>query len=120
MKSIALICAASSAFCATFMASAATRYVDLNNPTPASPYTSWLNAATNIQDAVDIAAAGDQILVTNGIYNFGGRVVYGAMSNRVAVTAPVIVRSVNGAEMTIIEGHQLPGTTNGDGAVRCV
>jgi hypothetical protein len=100
-------------------AGAATRYVDLNNAAPALPYTSWATAATNIQDAVDIAEAGDEILVTNGVYQTGAREVYG-MSNRVAVTKPVTLRSVNGPAVTQIMGYQVPGTTHGPEAVRCV
>jgi hypothetical protein len=100
-------------------AGAATRYVDVNNAAPAPPYTTWATAATNIQDAVDVAVAGEEILVTNGVYQTGAREVYG-MSNRVAVTKPVTVRSVNGPAVTQIVGYQVPGTRNGPEAVRCV
>jgi hypothetical protein len=98
---------------------AATRYVNVNNPTPAPPYTSWSTASTNIQDAVDLAAVGDEILVTNGVYQTGAQAVYG-MSNRVAVTKPVILRSVNGPSVTQIMGYQDPETWIGPAAVRCV
>ena len=101
-----------------FTATAATRYVNLNNPVPAPPYLDWPTAATNIQDAVDVAIAGDEILVTNGVYQTGAQAVYG-MSNRVAVTKAVVVRSVNGPGVTSIAGYQVPGTTNGAAAVRC-
>jgi len=99
--------------------SATTRYVDLHCPTPTPPYTNWSTAATTIQDAVDAAKGADLILVTNGVYASGGRSVLG-MSNRVAVIgAGIILQSVNGPEQTIIQGCQVPGTTNGPGAVRC-
>jgi hypothetical protein len=101
-------------------ASATTRYVDLNCPTPTPPYTNWATAATTIQDAVDAVSLGDLILVTNGVYASGARLSNG-MSNRVAVSmSRITIQSVNGPEQTIIQGWQVPDITNGPGAIRCV
>jgi len=99
------------------IAPAAVRYVSLNNTSPLSPFTTWATAATNIQDGIDAAAPGDEILVTNGVYQTGGRVVYGALTNRVAVTKPVVLSSVNGPAMTEIRGSP---TDLNNGGVRCV
>jgi hypothetical protein len=111
---------AASLFWSSLTATATPRYVNLNNPAPLAPYTNWLSAATNIQDAVDEAAAGDEVVVTNGLYATGGRAVYGTMTNRVAIDKALTVCSVNGPLVTIIEGRAVAGTTNGDGAIRCV
>ena len=98
-----------------------TRYVDANNATPTPPYTNWVTAATNIQDAVDAASAGDEVVVTNGLYATGGRAVgTNLLVNRVAVDRAITLRSVNGPLVTTIQGYQVPGVRNGDEAVRCV
>jgi parallel beta-helix repeat protein len=88
-------------------ATAEFRYVNLANPNPYSPYTTWATAATNIQDAVDIAVEGDVVLVTNGVYATGGRVVYGLQTNRVVVDKAITLQSVNGAAATAIRGGTL-------------
>jgi hypothetical protein len=90
-------------------------FVWLGNSTPVTPYATWATAATNIQDAVNICASGDSVIVTDGVYAVGGLVAYGAMTNRVAITQAVTVRSVNGPAATIIQG----AGPVGDGAVRC-
>jgi len=97
-------------------------YVSEASASPLAPFLTWATAATNIQDALDVAADGDTVLVTNGVYGTGGRVVYGTMTNRVVVDKAVVVRSVNGPEVTVIQGYKAPGGYRGvgDGAIRCV
>ena len=95
-------------------------YVDLNSANPTPPYADWSTAATNIQDAVDASSDGDLILVTNGIYQTGGRISvsgYGEpLTNSLVVDKLLAVQSVNGPDVTVIEG--VPDI--GDNAVRCV
>ena len=71
-------------------------YVATGSANPAAPYTSWATAATNIQDAVNVVSVpGAQVLVTNGTY-----APYRAYGGPLGLT----VRSVNGAQFTIIDG----------------
>jgi hypothetical protein len=99
-----------------FTASAATRYVDLNSTNATAPFLDWTTAATNIQDAIDVSIDADLILVTNGVYAVGGRVMAGDLTNRVALNKALTVQSVNGPFATVIQGA---GATNGTSAVRC-
>jgi hypothetical protein len=86
---------------------------------PAAPYDDWTRAARTIQEAVDEAQPGAVVLVTNGLYNSGGRYVAGDMTNRVVLDKALTVLSLNGPEQTIIEGAWDPATTNGPASVRC-
>jgi len=95
---------------------AATHYVSLGSTSPMPPYTSWVTAASTIQDAVDAAAGGDVVVVTNGVYAVGGREAFNWYGdsmglNRVAITNALALRSENGPLLTVIDGA---------GAYRCV
>jgi hypothetical protein len=94
---------------------AAVRYVDVRSTNPVPPYTSWKTAAKVIQDAVDAAEPGDEVVVTDGVYQSGGREAYpgAGTTNRVAVIKPLTVRSVNGAAVTIIRGRPMPDPIRG-------
>src|SRR5258708_1193990 len=74
-------------------------YVDVNSTNATPPYTNWATAATNIQDAVDAAVAGDAIVVTNGIYATGRRNGSPGSGDKA-----LIIRGVNGPQFTSIDG----------------
>ncbi|MEI7728931.1 MAG: carboxypeptidase regulatory-like domain-containing protein [Verrucomicrobiota bacterium] len=95
-------------------------YVWTNSPSSTPPYTNWATAAQTIQAAVNYAQAGDIVLVTNGSYNSGGKVVYGAIFNRVAIDKAITVQSVGNGATSIVGSGAGGGTNNGDGAIRCV
>lgn len=100
--------------------SVAPSYVNVSNINPVFPYASWATAATNIQDAIAVTnVAGRVVLVTNGVYDTGAVAVWGSMSNRIALSNGVVVRSVNGPRFTFLRGVPAPGGTVGDGATRC-
>lgn len=46
-----------------------THYVWWNSPTPTSPYTSWDIAAHTIQAAINVASAGENVIVRDGTYS---------------------------------------------------
>ena len=81
------------------------------------PYDTWSKAANDIQSAIDAAnIAGAYLLVSNGVYLSGGKAVSGSITNRVAITKPLHVKSVNGPEVTSIVGEGPIGNF----AIRCV
>jgi uncharacterized repeat protein (TIGR02543 family) len=95
-------------------------YVDANQPNDSGNGLTWASAKRTIQSAVNEAADGETVWVTNGVYNVGGSMVSGSyLSNRVIIAKSVSVRSVNGEKVTIIEGT---GTNNYGtaAAMRCV
>src|SRR5437773_1972406 len=92
MKTTIMLFAAGLLLTGTGSILAGMHYVDVNSTNATPPYSSWATAATNIQDAVDAAAAGDEIVVTNRIYA------------PIGVPGLLTVRSVNGPQFTIIDG----------------
>ena len=68
-----------------------------------APFTTWADAATNIQAAVDAAVAGETVVVTNGVYSGFGSIWFG--TNVAFVTKPITIESVNGPDMTIVDGQ---------------
>lgn len=92
------------------------RYVWTNSPSPGAPFTDWDTAAHTIQEAVDACAAGDLVLVTNGLYDTGFRAMPGYTARcRVVITNNIRVTSVNGPQETVIRGEGPAGAA----AVRC-
>jgi len=71
--------------------SAGALYVSLESTNPVPPFSNWATAATFIQQAVTAAAVCDEVVVTNGIYE------------AVNVDKPLLLRSVNGPQVTIID-----------------
>ncbi|NKB22865.1 MAG: hypothetical protein GKR87_00390 [Kiritimatiellae bacterium] len=101
-------------FCLTSVIWGATNYVSFSG-SHTTPFTSWATAATDIQSAIDVASNGDTVLVTNGTYSTGGVAVFTYGTNRIAITKPITVCSVNGPAFTVIEGQGPLGSN----AVRC-
>ena len=87
------------------------------NGSASGPGTSWANAFNTIQAAVNAAASGDTVLVSNGVYSAGAKVTPGySLTNRVYITSAITVQSVNGPTNTFIVG----AGPRGAGAIRCV
>ena len=69
------------------------------NGNDAADGTSWATAKQTIQAGVDAAADGDTVWVSRGVYGNGLR-----DGNRVVVPRSIFLRSVNGPEVTVIDG----------------
>lgn len=62
-----------------------------------SPFTSWATAATNIHAAVAVSGTNNIILVSNGVWAITGTVTL--------ATNNLVMQSVNGPNVTVIEGN---------------
>ena len=83
-----------------------THYVDSGSTDPVAPYTNWNTAAVTIQEALDEAADGDEVLVTDGSYDSGSLLHPGVpVPSRIVITNDVLVQSVNGAAVTFVRGE---------------
>ena len=72
-------------------------YADLNSLSPTPPYTNWITAATNIQEAINQATTGDTVWVTNGTYY---------IDQEISVSTGVSLRSIEGASVTVIDAER--------------
>ena len=82
---------------------AATHYVMPTNSLAADPYTSWGTAGTSLIAVVNAAITntGTKVVwVTNGTYY---------LANEVTVSSALTLQSVNGRDVTIVNGSNYPG-----------
>ena len=80
----------------TFNSFAFTNYV-WSGGSETAPYDTWAKAAHNIQDAVNSAVEGNVVLVTNDTYTVSSQIMI--------ATNNIILKSVNGAKTTAINGN---------------
>jgi hypothetical protein len=92
-----------------------TFYITTNGNDAASGL-SWAEAWSNVNESVDRVRVGDTIILSNGTYASGGRVVGFGVTNRFVLDKAITVRSLNGPGVTIIEGS---GPTSNTRSVRC-
>ena len=69
-------------------------YVALNG-SHIAPYSYWATAATNIQSAVDVSLDGHRVHITNGTF---------VLTTEIVVATDIVIESVNGADVTIVDG----------------
>lgn len=100
------------ALCVAMCANATEWYVSAGSGNDDSDGDSWAQAKQTIQNAVSWASAGDTVWVGDGTYNIGTTISPGySSSNRVVITRNTTVRSLNGPDVTIIEGAGPVGPT---------
>ena len=80
------------------------QYVSLQNPNPVSPYLLG-HGCDQHSGRAGCGYAGGTLIVSNGTYAVGARVVSGE-TNRVAVVRPMTLVSVGGPAVTVINGAQ--------------
>lgn len=73
-----------------------THYVDINNPSPHPPYTTWATAANDIQSAIDTAGNGDIVFVADGTYN---------ITSHIFCDKSLMIQSMNGPESTTVNAN---------------
>jgi len=74
-----------------------------------------------LQNAVDLALAGDTVRVVPGVYNTGFALSPGGLTNRLAITKPISVVALEGPHSTFIVGARSQSPSGcGSDAVRCV
>gem|GEM_PF-1802200 len=72
-----------------------------------NPGGTWISPKRTIQAAIDAAWPGcERVLVSNGVYDSGGRAGPAGLTNRVYIDRPIRLESVNGPKHTIILGRR--------------
>ncbi|MFA7158372.1 MAG: right-handed parallel beta-helix repeat-containing protein [Kiritimatiellia bacterium] len=90
-------------------------YAARNGQTPIAPYTTWVTAASSIQDAVNAATTNDTVWVGPGRYTVPTNSVFYIGTNVVYIDKPLTLRGSSGSYSdTIIDGS---GTNRGVAAV---
>ncbi|MBU1692653.1 MAG: right-handed parallel beta-helix repeat-containing protein [Verrucomicrobia bacterium] len=74
---------------------AATHYVSPSG-LHLTPFTNWVDAATNIQMAINACQFGDAVVITDGVY---------VLTSTLNVTNDVTLRSENGRQAVLINGN---------------
>ncbi len=64
---------------------------------PGTPYNTWTNASTNIQTAINAAAAGETVWVSNGTYY---------LDTAIFIGKAITLQGLNGASNTFVDGNQ--------------